>query len=142
MKRIGHNGSDSPPAYTFIIASDATYIVHPDKQRVLNEKFTAFDINKLKEGYQETELNGEDVYVFYEDLHNTRWTIGFVVKRMVVWMPVAVFGSIKSIYADAIEECRPYYTEEEIAEEAVPEDASITYITQDEETLETELERP
>lgn len=94
MKRIGHNGSDSPPAYTFIIASDATYIVHPDKQRVLNEKFTAFDINKLKEGYQETELNGEDVYVFYEDLHNTRWTIGFVVKRMVVWMPVAVFGSI------------------------------------------------
>ena len=27
---------------------------------------------------------------------------------------IAVFGSIKSIYADAIEECRPYYTEEEI----------------------------
>ena len=93
-KRMGLDKNARSKAYTFIVGPDGTYIVHPDKSRILKDKFSAIDFTKEKEGKQEVELDGKQVYVFYEDLHNTGWTMGFVVNKRLIWLPVIFFGII------------------------------------------------
>ena len=93
-KRIGIGNDSRLRSYTFIVDRDGTYIVHPDKKRILKDKFTAIDFSSQKQGSLETELDGQEVLVCYEDLHNTGWTIGFVVHRRIFWLPVIVFGII------------------------------------------------
>ena len=93
-KRMGLDKNARSKAYTFIVGPDGTYIVHPDKSRILKDKFSAIDFTKEKEGKQEVELDGKQVYVFYEDLHNTGWTMGFVVNKRLIWVPVIFFGII------------------------------------------------
>lgn len=93
-KRMRLEEDNPNRAFTFIVGRGGTYIVHPDKKRVLKDKFSAIDFTKKKEGMQQVTLDGKQVYVFYEDLHNTGWTMGFVVNRWLIWLPVIFFGII------------------------------------------------
>ena len=84
-------------AYSFITSQDGTYIAHPDEKRILKDKFTGFVYKSEKVGVLDTELDGRKVFVFYEDLHHTGWTIGFVVPKRLIWMPVFFFAVIMLI---------------------------------------------
>ena len=96
-KRMSLSKNSRSRAFTFVVSHNGTYIVHPDKSRVLKDKFTAIDFTNKKEGTQEVELDGKKVYVFFEDLHNTGWTIGFVVNARQILMPVLFFGIVMAL---------------------------------------------
>ena len=89
---VGGNGGGRERVYSFIIGGDGTYVVHPDRARILNEKFTAFDISKEDEGTQECDLDDRKVYVFYEKLHHTDWKIGMVATKYSIMLPVYAFA--------------------------------------------------
>ena len=93
-KRIGIRNDSRFRSWSFVVDRDGTYIVHPDKRRILTDKFTAIDFTKEKEGTQEVEMDGETVLVCYEDLHNTDWTIGFVYHSRLIWLPVIIFSIV------------------------------------------------
>ena len=81
-------------AYSFIISEDGTYIAHPDQKRILKDKFTGFVDTPEKVGVLDTKLDGREVFIFYEDLHHTGWTIGFAVPKRLIWKPVFLFAVI------------------------------------------------
>ena len=83
--RISLSRYSSQRAYSFIVGGTGTYIAHPDRSLLLREKFTAFDIKSHQEGNEQTILDGQKVYVFYQDLKHTGWTLGFVVPRQMIW---------------------------------------------------------
>ena len=84
-KRIRLNKYSRQQAYSFIVGSTGSYIAHPDKSLLLRDKFMAFGIKAQHEGYEQTELDGQKVYVFYKALAHTGWTLGFVVPRQMIW---------------------------------------------------------
>ena len=85
-KRIRLSKYSPQRAYSFIVGSTGSYIAHPDKSRLLKDRFTpSFDIKAQREGYEQTELDGKPVFVFFQDLAHTGWTLGFVVPRQMIW---------------------------------------------------------
>ena len=84
-KRIRLNKYSQHRAYSFIVGSTGSYIAHPDKSLLLRDRFKAFSIKAQHEGYEQTELDGRKVYVFYKALAHTGWTLGFVVPRQMIW---------------------------------------------------------
>lgn len=96
-KRLGFKDYTNERPYSFIVGNTGAYIAHPDKSLLLKETFNAFDIKAHKEGYEQTNLNGQPVYVFYEDLHHTDWTIGFVVPRLLIRETNLIFAILMLI---------------------------------------------
>ena len=84
-------------AYSFITSEDGTYIAHPDQKRIMKDQFTGFINTTAKVGVLDTSLDGQEVFIFYEDLHHTGWTIGFAVPKRLIWMPVFLFAVIMLI---------------------------------------------
>ncbi len=84
-KRIRLSKYSPQRAYSFIVGSTGTYIAHPDKSLLLRDRFKAFGIKAQQEGYEQTKLDGQEVYVFYKNLAHTGWTLGFVVPRQMIW---------------------------------------------------------
>jgi len=79
-------------SYTFLLANDGTYIVHPQQERILNQ--TIFDVaeetnnpklkllgeNMLtgKHGMQVLTKGGGKSYVFYAQIPHTQWSMAIV----------------------------------------------------------------
>ena len=102
--------------YSFIIASDGTYIVHPDSTRILRENFLTYTKQSAdtaddsvarqmmagKKGYYgkeddegwSMELEGQKVYFFYAPVKYTNWSVATVVPTMNINLIGGVVGFV------------------------------------------------
>ena len=102
--------------YSFIIASDGTYIVHPDSTRILRENFLSYTKQSAdtaddsvarrmlegkkgyygKEEYEEwsMDLEGWPVYFFYAPVKYTNWSVATVVPTMNINLIGVVVGIV------------------------------------------------
>ena len=102
--------------YSFIIASDGTYIVHPDSTRILRENFLSYTKQSAdtaddsvahrmmagKKGYYGKEdnegwimeLEGQKVYFFYAPVKFTNWSVALAVPTMNINLIGGVVGFV------------------------------------------------
>ncbi len=81
--------------YYFMVDSTGTFLIHPDKKRILKDKFqtyvgddpenTAQNILDLHTGNDsEFMLDGEEVYISYKPLKYTDWTLALTIPSLIV----------------------------------------------------------
>ncbi len=81
--------------YYFMVDSTGTFLIHPDKKRILKDKFqtyvgddpenTAQNILDLHTGNDsEFMLDGEEVYISYKPLKYTDWTLALAIPSLIV----------------------------------------------------------
>lgn len=97
---------EDDPIYSFIIGPDGTYIVHPDKGRILKGTFYDYagpentsEYRKLgdamlagKRGDAMVKLDGIWSYVFYAPLRHSGWSMGIAVPVDVITAPGYAYG--------------------------------------------------
>ena len=85
-------------SYSFIIDSDGTYLIHPDRERVLKKKFQdvaaltpdtaddemALDMMAGKSGSRRMLKDGIDSWVFYSFVKYADWTVVVVVPEAII----------------------------------------------------------
>ena len=85
-------------SYSFIIDSDGTYLIHPDRERVLKKKFQdvaaltpdtaddemAQDMMAGKSGSRRMLKDGVDSWVFYSFVKYADWTVVIVVPEAII----------------------------------------------------------
>ena len=85
--------------YSFIIGQNGRYIVHPDKERILNQSFFTYaektadkkddmigqSMLKGEEGSAQVTLDGINSFIFYNPIHHTNWSIAIVVPRATMY---------------------------------------------------------
>ena len=85
-------------SYSFIIDSDGTYLIHPDRERVLKKKFQeiaaltpdtaddemALDMMAGKSGSRRILKDGVDSWVFYSFVKYADWTVVVVVPEAII----------------------------------------------------------
>ena len=108
--RQGNNNSidiaDNP--YSFIIGKGATYIVHPIRDRIMNETFFSYsqltadtlddhigyEMLAGKKAYQRFVNKDVDSYIFYSPIRKTEWAMGIVVPSDDLFFAARVMGAI------------------------------------------------
>ena len=81
--------------YYFMVDSTGTFLIHPDRKRVLKDKFQTYvgddpdnttqDILGLRSGNDsEFMLDGEEVYISYTPVKFTDWTLALVIPSIFV----------------------------------------------------------
>ena len=94
--------------YCFILGPDGSYIVHPDKERILNTNFYDYadgpDDDRYRElgdamragesGDKSATVDGIPVNVYYGPLMDSGWSMGIVVPRERLVMPALLFGGL------------------------------------------------
>ena len=96
------------PIYSFIIASGGEYIVHPDKERILNGTFFDYadpnDTMSFKslgqamcageKGEKRVMMDGVKSMVFYAPLQQSGWSMGVVVPMSYLLGPALGYGTL------------------------------------------------
>ena len=98
--------ADSP--YSFIIGRGATYIVHPQHERIMNETYfsysqttpdtiddhVGYEMLAGKEGFVRFINKDIDSYIFYSPLHKTGWSMGIIVPANDLFLVAHLIGAI------------------------------------------------
>ena len=94
--------------YSFIIGRNATYIAHPDKERILNETYISdalltpdmtddyigYKMLEGEKGYKSFNVDGVESVIFYSPLEHTGWSMGIVVPKKVLFADAQHIGRI------------------------------------------------
>ena len=105
-EQLGDTTED--PIYSFIIGRGGTYIVHPDKKRILGETFLshcletestqddkiAYDMLAGKKDYQMFTDDSEHSWSFYGPLERTGWSMCTIIPGNVFLEPANIGGLI------------------------------------------------
>ena len=81
--------------YFFMVDTSGTYLIHPDKKRVINRKMQPYfsedpdtvvgNILASKGGSSfDARLDDTDVYIFYTPVKYTQWTLAYVVPELII----------------------------------------------------------
>ena len=103
-------GLDNPKydSYSFIISKEGKYIVHPDRDRILNRSFFDFADSSSLDAYNELgqkmiagekgsaklSIGGVKSYLYYAPIRQTGWSMAIVVPMASVLFPGTVVGII------------------------------------------------
>ena len=93
--------------YSFIVGREGTYIIHPDKKRILNETIfsyfaetadtlddhIAYDMIAGKQGKDIIQAKDE-TYIYYAPIQRTGWSMAIVVPQKEILEVVQVIGTI------------------------------------------------
>ena len=93
-------------SYSFIIGRNGTYIVHPDKERILNEsyfsyaletndtidEYIGYEMINGRQGY--TRFNNDDIpsYIFYSPIERTGWSMAIIVPKSSMYQKAYFLG--------------------------------------------------
>ena len=95
-------------AYSFIISRNGSYIVHPDKKRILNENYFKYaeatkdtiddwigsEMISGKQGVARFSNDGVSSYIFYSPIERTAWSMAIIVPKSTMYFAAYVLGSI------------------------------------------------
>ena len=90
--------------YNFIIGRNATYIMHPDEERVLNETIfstcldtedaaddsVAYNMIKGNSDFESFTHNGTSYHIFYAPINRTTWSMGIVVSDKLLALCIGI----------------------------------------------------
>ena len=94
--------------YSFIISRNGSYIVHPDKERILNQTFFSYALESKdtiddhigyemingKQGTAEFNNDGVASNIFYKPIQRTGWSMAIVVPNSVMYSDAYLLGGI------------------------------------------------
>ena len=94
--------------YSFIISRNASYIVHPDKERILNETFfsyaaeskdttddhVGYEMINGKQGFTEFDNDGTASYIFYAPIERTGWSMAIIVSKSNMYFDAYILGAL------------------------------------------------
>ena len=74
-------------SYCFVIDSEGTYVIHPDKERMLTELDNRMVAQAMKEkkGKAMIEVDGVPSWIYYRSIKYTDWTIVIVVPKDILF---------------------------------------------------------
>ena len=71
-------------SYCFVVDSRGTYIIHPDKERMLKDTLAVKDIIKGNMGSATVTIDGVKSWIYYRYVKHTDWTMAMVVPENVI----------------------------------------------------------
>lgn len=94
--------------YSFIISRNGAYIVHPDKEHILNQTFFSYALETNdtiddhigyemingKQGAEEFNNDGTDSYIFYKPIRRTGWSMAIIVPKNTMYSDAYLLGGI------------------------------------------------
>jgi sigma-B regulation protein RsbU (phosphoserine phosphatase) len=94
--------------YSFIISRNGSYIVHPDKEHILNQTFFSYaqetndtiddhigyEMINGKQGSAEFKNDGIDSYIFYKPIRRTGWSMAIIIPKGTMYSDAYVLGAI------------------------------------------------
>ena len=107
-KTDGYDKFSSISAYSFIIGRSGTYIVHPDKERILSESYftysqetkdtlddhIGYEMIHGKRGMSKFIDDGKPSFIFYTPIERTGWSMAIVVPERTMSMLANILGAI------------------------------------------------
>ena len=107
-KNIQKLSEDDIKAYSFIIGRNGTYIVHPDKERILNQSYFSYametkdTIDDLighemidgKTGMEDFKDNGISSAIFFTPIERTGWSMAIVIPYKTMYNDAFTLGCI------------------------------------------------
>lgn len=107
-QKIGRKAVDLGASYSFIIARDGTYIVHPDERRMLSSNYFSAATattdtlddhvgRQMVQGHEGSvvmEVDGVKCHVFYEPLSAAHWSMAIVVPEDTFYYHANIVGGI------------------------------------------------
>jgi sigma-B regulation protein RsbU (phosphoserine phosphatase) len=99
---------DDMETYSFIISRNGSYIVHPDKEHVLNQTFFSYaqetkdtiddhigyEMITGKQGYEQFNNDGTESYIFYKPIRRTGWSMAIIIPNNTMYHDAYVLGGI------------------------------------------------
>ena len=107
-KNIQNLSEDDIKAYSFIIGRNGTYIVHPDKERILNQSyfsyaketkdtlddFIGYEMINGKTGMEKFSDNGISSAIFFTPIERTGWSMAIVIPNKTMYNDAFTLGCI------------------------------------------------
>ena len=95
-------------SYSFIISRNGDYIVHPDKERILNETYFSYALESRdttddhigyemingKQGSAEFNNDGTVSNIFYAPIQRTGWSMAIIIPHSVMYYEAYLLGGI------------------------------------------------
>ena len=99
---------DNIKSYSFIISRNGSYIVHPDKERILNETFFSYAMESKdttddhigyemingKQGKAAFNNDGVASNIFYKPIQRTGWSMAIVVPNSTMYSDAYLLGGV------------------------------------------------
>ena len=107
-KNIQNLNEDDIKAYSFIIGRNGTYIVHPDKERILNQSYFSY-AKETKDtlddfighemidgmtGMEKFSDNGISSAIFFTPIERTGWSMAIVIPNQTMYQDAFTLGGI------------------------------------------------
>ena len=107
-KNIQKRNEDDIKAYSFIIGRNGTYIVHPDKERILNQSYFSY-AKETKDtlddfighemidgmtGMEKFSDNGISSAIFFTPIERTGWSMAIVIPNQTMYQDAFTLGGI------------------------------------------------
>ena len=71
-------------SYCFVVDGRGTYVIHPDKERMLKDTLAVKDIIKGNKGSATVTIDGVKSWIYYRHVKHTDWTMAMVVPEEVI----------------------------------------------------------
>ena len=99
---------DGNKSYSFIISRNGSYIVYPDKKRILNESYFTYaeetkdtiddhigrEMINGKQGFAKFKNNDITSFIFYSPIQRTGWSMAIVVPRSTMFYEAYIIGGV------------------------------------------------